>query len=43
MSRDWAPFVIIGLTALLVLAVIVRWLFWEQVLYILGGGIFAEP
>ena len=43
MKANWARLLIGFLIALLVLAIAVRWLFWEQLLYVLGGGIFAEP
>ena len=40
MNRKWARIVLGSSIALLVVAIVVRWLFWQELLYILGGGMF---
>ena len=40
MKNKWARIVLGALIALLVFTIVVRWLFWQQLLYILGGGMF---
>ena len=37
MSNKWMRLTVIGLTALLVMAVVVRLLFWQSLLHILTG------
>jgi hypothetical protein len=36
-NNKWRRIILIGLTALVVMAVIVRLLFWQSLLYILSG------
>ena len=40
MNQKWARILLGALIALLVFAIVVRWLFWQQLLYILNGGMF---
>jgi hypothetical protein len=37
MNHKWTPVIVIALTALLVIAVVVRVLFWQALLNILSG------
>ena len=37
MTNKWTRIILIGLTALVVIAVLVRVLFWQSLLYVLSG------